>query len=726
MKDERCLETVGQSVAKVGVREKAVGKAVYVADMERPGMLWAHLVRSPHPHAVIKRVNVEEARGMPGVVGVFTSEDVPGQNLVGGRGTVDQPVLAAGKVRLVGEPVAMVVAETKVQALQAAATVEVEYEVLPGVFTPQEALEDGSPKLFEHGNLCYEGRIRRGDFDRAMRVADVVVTRTYTTQHIDHGFLEPHAAVAEPDGHGGVVVWITTKTVHTVRDQICKVLDLPEDKVRVIAATVGGSFGGKPDIVCGCLGGLGALKTGRPVKLVYSREDVFRNGLKRHPYTVTVSHAADRTGKILGVKVDLLADTGAYTADTKAAVSRGLIHAAGPYYVENVDIWGRAAYTNNPVTGALRGYGVPQINFVHETQMDLVAEKLGMDPVDLRLVNVLRPGQTTITGQVVPDGVGVEECLLRAKKLLSEKKESPYRGMGLACFYYGNGRTAVEDAGRCRLVRDASGDFTLYVGVPDVGQGSDTVLAQIACEELGIPWSRVKVVPGDSGLSPESGPTSATRVTVVVGRAVQNACRKMKELLAKEGPGVRKTLEVQAEFLTDTSSLDENGQGRPYMTYTYGVQVAEVEVDRDTGKVRVLKIHGIFDVGQVVNPVLFSAQIEGGALSGVGWALQEEVRLVEGNVKSPDFHTYLLPVAPDIPCMPFETVGSSDGAGPFGAKGIGEPASIPTTAAIGNAIADACGVRFLELPMTMEKTWWRLKEASGTPYEQRVSGGGLL
>ena len=722
---------VGRPVERLDGRAKATGAAVYAADIELPNMLHGRLVRSPHAHARLLGIDASAALAVPGVVTVLTAKDVPGRNAVGSRGVQDQPILVIDHVRFLAEPVAMVVAETPQAAAEGVSKVKVDYEPLPGAFTPEQALAPGAPQLHEKGNLCHQARTRRGDFDAARREATLEVTNVYRTPMVDHAFLEPHAAAAEPDGTDGVTVWVTAKTVHPLLDEIARILDWPAAKVCVIAATVGGSFGGKPEIPLACLVALAAVKTGQPVRMVYTREETFQTSAKRHPYVVALTHAVAADGRILGIKADITADAGAYTTETRAVIGRAVGHCAGPYYVPNVDIEGRGVFTNNPSPGAMRGYGVPQVAFAHEVQMDIIAEKLGLDPVEVRLRNIVKPGLTTITGQPVLEGVGAEASLLGIRDMLAAENAAdplPPRGTpdahgelagwGVGTFYYGNGRTAVADVGRARIRLEADGAFTLFVGVPDVGQGSNTILAQIACEELGVPWESVKVVAADTGQTLESGPSSASRVTVVVGRAVQEAARRMRACLeSTTGPSRPSTAdptvglpEFAAEYKTDGTALDADGQGLPYGTYTYGVQAVKVGVDPLTGKVTVRKVLASYDVGPVINPMLFQGQVEGGVAGGIGYALYEEVRLADGRVTNPNFHTYLLPTASDAAApVVAETVESSDGAGPFGAKGIGEPASIPTAPAIANAIHQATGSRFLELPITMEKVYRSLR-----------------
>ncbi len=723
------LKVVGQTVLRVDGPDKATGTATYVADLELPGMLWARVVRSPHAHALIRGIDTAEAAAIPGVVAVLTADDVPGTNLVGSRAVRDQPVLVGDHVRFLGEGVALVVATTDEAAAAGVAKVKVDYQPLPGVFSPEEALRPDAPKLTKDGNLCCQSRVKRGDFAAALHQADLVVENVYRTPFVDHAFLEPHGAMASPDGDA-INVWITTKTVHQMQDEISRVLGRPKEKIRIIAATIGGSFGGKPDIPCGCLAALAAAKVGRPVKLVYTRQETFQVSAKRHPYVVRLTHAVAKDGTILGVKGEVIADAGAYTSESRAVIVRAVIHCAGPYYIPNYEVEGKAVFTNQPVTGAMRGYGVPQVAFAHEVQMDIIAGKLGLDPIEVRLRNVLKPGLTTVTGQMIHEGCGAEACLLTMRDLLEREREAeaapdgpitagpaaadPTRaektGWGTALFYYGNGRTATEDVGRCRLRREEDGTFTLFVGVPDVGQGSTTILAQIACEELGVPLSAVRVVPADSASSPETGPASASRTTVVVGRAVQDAARKMRQSIESKGGDADPQLEVNGVFGTDSTALDENGQGDPYSTYTYGVQAIKVAVDPATGRVEMRRALAAYDVGQVINPLLFSGQVEGGVANGLGYALYEAVQLADGRVMNPNFHTYLIPTAPDTAApVTAQAVTSSDGAGPFSAKGIGEPASIPTAPAVANAICAATGSRFLALPITMEELYRSLR-----------------
>jgi aldehyde oxidoreductase len=705
---------VGARVGRLDGEAKVTGQAKYAADISLPGMLHARAVRSPHAHALIRGINCSSALAMPGVTAVLTADDLDGKNLFGSRDVMDQPVLATGKVRFLGEAVALVVAGTPRQAEQASAKVEVSYESLPGVFGPDEALAEGAPAIHEGGNLCYEGWVRRGDFDRACSEAHLVVSNTYSTPMVDHAFLEPHAAVAAPVPEG-VTVWVTTKTIHPVQADIARILGLPKENVRVISATVGGSFGGKPDTPCAVMAALAAVKTGCPVKLVYDREETFQVSTKRHPCIIRSAYAVSKDGHLLGAQIDVLTEAGAYTGDSRATVARQIIHAVGPYLVAGVEVHGRAVFTNHPVTGAMRGYGVPQVAFAHESQMDIIASRLGLDPIEIRLRNILRSGQTTVTGQVVPEGVGAEACLLRLRELLSQEagddadKDHPV-GCGVACFYYGNGRTAIKDVGRCRLRYEPGGTFTLFVGVPDVGQGSTTILSQIACKELGIPWGSLKIVTADTDSTPETGPASATRVTVVVGRAVQAACRQIRETL--QSSGGTSSLEETGEFQTDSTPLDDNGQGRPYETYTFGAQAVKLRLDRATGKAAVERLIAVYDVGPVINPLLFEGQVEGGALCGIGYALYEDTLLDEGRVTNPNFHTYLVPTAMDAPRVTSATVVSSDGAGPFGAKGIGEPAIIPTAPAVINAIAQASGARFLSIPVTLERLYRAISGSS--------------
>ncbi|MDP3046687.1 MAG: xanthine dehydrogenase family protein molybdopterin-binding subunit, partial [Chloroflexota bacterium] len=587
------------SVPRRDAEQKVLGAAIYVADIHRPGMLHGKAVRSPHPHALIKGIDASAALALPGVVAVFTAADVPGTNITGARVFKDQPLLAADRVRLAGEAVAVVAAETESLATQGAALVKVTYELLPVVDDPARSLDPESPRLHEQGNLCQQVRIVKGDFESALKQADLVVTNTYRTPMGDHACLEPDGAVAEPDGDG-IRVWNCSKGVHVDRGEVARVLGIPLAKVRVIAATIGGSFGSKPDLPTVCMAALIAWKTKRPAKMVLSREEYFLVKTKRHPYVITMTHVVRRDGKILGLKVKALADAGAYSSFTPSVVTRGLVHATGPYVVPSVELEAMATFTNNPITGAFRGYGEPQFCFAVERQLDIIARELGLDPWELRMRNAMRPGDETSTGQVM-DCAHMPEIFAAGRRQAQQLDAEDWaagrlapvpgcrRAWGMAATFYGLGRTGPADSAEVTLRLTEDGQFHLFIGCPDTGQGSDTGMAQLAARRLGVPLHMVRVTSADTKLTRDAGTTTATRITYIVGNAVVAAAADLQQRLLAEAErleGLARTglvddsawlarleaacrghgveTEAVGRFSTPTSNLDENGQGTPY------------------------------------------------------------------------------------------------------------------------------------------------------------------
>jgi CO/xanthine dehydrogenase Mo-binding subunit len=691
-------------------------------------MVFGKAVRSPYPHALVKSVDLSPALACPGVLAVFTAAEIPGINLTGPRNEKDQPVLAPDHVRFAGEAVAVVAAESEDAAREGAQLVRVGYEPLPMVDDPEAALAKGSALVHEGGNLCHEFHIVRGDFEAALATADLVVTRTYRTQMADHSAIEPDSAVAERTGDG-LTVWVSSKGVHLDQGEIARVLGLPLEKVRVIAATVGGSFGSKPDHPAVCMAALLAWKLGRPARVVLDREECFHVKTKRHPYVLTYTHAVRKDGKILGVRVRALADAGAYSSYTPTVATRGLIHAVGPYAVPAADLEVRAAYTNHPISGAFRGYGEPQFAFATERQMDVIARELGIDPFRLRIQNVLREGDRMPTGQAMTH-VRMDKILesgrRRAEALDEEDRERIAdgegrlrRAWGIATSFYGLGRTGMPDKAVvvCRL--EDKGLFRVLVGCPDIGQGSDTCMAQIAACELGVPTRLVRVTSADTLLTRDAGTTTATRVTYVVGNAVKKAAGTLRERLLSAAGAERFIsdpewladfaascrrrgigLESEGWYKTpNTAEMDDQGQGEPYATYGFGAQWTRVCVDMQTWKADVERIVACYDAGHVINPAIVEGQVEGGAVMALGYGMTEEVMLREGAIVNPNFAGYLLPASTDAPEVTQIVLETHNPDGPFGAIGIGEITAVPGAASIANAVSAALGTEVLEIPV---------------------------
>ena len=738
-------DIVGQSVSRVDGLKKLTGNALYAGDISFPGMLHLKILRSNRPHAKILGIRTDEAEKHPGVVAVFTYKDIPGVNRIGLQ--KDQPVLCDEKVRVVGDPVAMVAAETSESAEEAISLIRVDYEDLPGVFCPEDALLPEAVKIHEAGNLLQGQTLLKGDPDQGMKDAEVVITNTYRTQMVEHAYLEPEAAVARFED-GKLTIRVPSKYAHADRREIAGVLGLPLDQVRVINATIGGYFGDKTSLSPGYYVALASFKTKRPSKMVYTREESFVASRKRHPFVIHYTTGAAKDGRILAVKVDVLADTGAYAASGLTVLVKSLIHATGPYEIPHVLVREKFVYTNNPVGGSMRGLGVPQVAVAHESQMDILAETLGLDPFEIRLKNGLRPGSLTATGQKLGESVGLAETIKKVRDEISGRgtprsSGSKRYGWGIGSMFYGVGLAGRSNPGAARIEADDSGKFTLYTGIGDGGQGSFTVLTQIAAEVLQCRVEEIRVVAGDTDCCPDSGVTAGSRVTYVIGRSVQMAAEKLMERLqgtaaslmeadpenlrfdrglfyspearhqaVSVAQAVRRLKEEgvppmgEADFYPEITALDpKTGQGTPMATYAFATQGALVSLDMESGVLEVLTIVACHDVGRAVNPANVVGQIEGAVSMGLGFTLMEEVLLKDGLIRNPRFSEYLIPTSLDMPETVSYLVEAPEASGPFGAKGIGEPALIPTAPAILNAIRAAAGIRVKDLPATPEVLW---------------------
>jgi aldehyde oxidoreductase len=550
-------EVVG--TLRADAMDKATGRALYAADLTAEGMLHGAVLRSPHPHAEIVRIDTAAARGMPGVEAVLTAADVPGINSYG-RKIKDEPVLAESRVRKVGDPVALVVAASRAEAQAALAAIEVDYLPLPALFDPEEALADGSPAIHPGGNLVAENRVRAGDIEDAFARADLVVEGTYETTWNEHAYLEPEAALAAWEGET-LVVRTPTQYAHYQRTEVARTLGLPVEKVRVATTVVGGGFGGKTEITCQCLAALGTWHTGRPVRIVYGRQESFVSSTKRHPFRIRVRTGVTRDGDLTALQVDLLADTGAYASFGPGIMVKTFGSAAGPYRWPAVDLHGRVAFTNNPTCGAMRGPGTTQAAFALESHMDRVAERLGMDPLDLRERNRLRKGDRLLSGQILdrdpvyPATIDAIRPFWRealGRRASAQAGDGPVRrGVGVASVWYGIGgggggpmpgmdpaATVGRGPGRAAVDLLPDGSIAVRTGAMDLGQGAATVMRVIAAEEIGVPVDRVAAHLGDTGTGPDAGPTVGSRVTFFVGNAVRNAAADLREAILGTAAGM--------------------------------------------------------------------------------------------------------------------------------------------------------------------------------------------
>ncbi|MCK4409527.1 MAG: xanthine dehydrogenase family protein [Candidatus Eisenbacteria sp.] len=751
--EPRRTAAVGAPVRRVDASDKVTGRAVYLDDMVVPGVLHAALVFPGCAHAVLRGVDASAARSMAGVRSVLTADDIPGENQVGVI-DADQPLLPFDRIRYEGDAVAIVVAETAALAREAADTVSVDLTELPGVFDAVRAMEPDAPLVHENGNVFLHDKVRKGDIDAGFDAADIIVEREFRTYHQEHCYLEPLAALAVPADNGSMTVYGTMQCPFYVQKAVAGVLGLPLASVRVIQTVTGGGFGGKEDApseICACAA-LAAWKTGSAVKLVYSREEDFLRSSKRHPMHVRFKLGVRRDGTFTAAKIRAVADAGAYSTLTPVVAFRAAAHATGPYEIPNVstDVYG--VYTNRQTTGAFRGFGQPQVIFADESVIDEVADAIGMDPVDIRLLNCLDVGKRTATNQLLTESVGLRETLELARELSGwdELRQSSgrtlmprghvLRGVGVGSIYYGvslgaKGLALDGSGAHINVYRD--GSVRIGVGGAEMGQGLLTVLSQIAADSLGVPVDSIHVERADTSVVPDSGPSVASRTTLMTGNAVIDAARKLLAVMGEVAADLLGINTSEVEFGSGTvgsaeanltfaelaeqcwvrnvrtaadgwyaapeSTFDENGQGDAYAVYSYATHVAEVEVDTETGRVSVVRVTAAHDVGRVLNPVTLEGQIEGGVLQGIGMALYEQMKTEGGAVVTPDFSTYIIPTAMDAPEILTAFVEHPYSRGPFGAKGIGETPAMPGAVAVANAVSNALGVRFSELPLTPER-----------------------
>ncbi len=679
---------------------KTTGAAKYVDDLRFPGMLYGRTIRSTIPHGRIRAVHLEfDTAGFT----IVDHRDIPGPrcNFVA-LIEDDQPFLAADEVNHVAEPILLLAHEDRERL--AAAHVRIEYE-------PAEPVLDAeaSPRVFK------ELRIRKGDVASAMAGADLVVEGTYRTGHQEHVYIETNGVIAVPEG-GGMTIHGSLQCPYYVHKAVRVLLQLPEERVRVVQTETGGAFGGKeeyPNILAGHAALL-ATKSGRPVKMVYDRGEDMLATTKRHPSVVRHRTGVTREGRLVAMEIDVLMDGGAYVTLSPVVLSRGCIHAAGPYRCDHVSIEGRTVMTHTPPNGAFRGFGAPQTQFATEVHMDRIADALGMDPARFRKLNALRPGDTTATGQVMGDDCSALESLQAAVERSDyHRKRAEYagtgRGIGLSLFYHGSGFTG---SGEIYLASKATLEATetgarIRVASVEMGQGTRTMHAQIVADALGIPYEDVEVAQPDTREVPDSGPTVASRTCMVVGKILERCAAEMRERLAGRSPAeyLREVgpLVITQEFRKpeEISWDDTEYTGDAYAAYGWGCDVAEVELDPVTFEVRPLLLTIVHEVGKAIHPGMVVGQIEGGSAQGVGWALNENVVMRGGAMANPSLTNYTIPTTLDTPRMDVVVLENPSGYGPFGAKGVGEMPIDGPAPAIVNAIRHA-GVDVRSIPATPE------------------------
>ena len=739
---------IGESVRRADGPPKVRGGFEYSSDLHAKGMLWGFTVRSPHPYARIRSIDVSEARRQPGVRAVLTHEDVAGRKVYGLE-IADQPVLAFDFVRYWGEAVALIAADDLEQARQAAAKVRVDYEVLQPVTSAEGALASDAPKLHPDGNVTRHVKIRHGN--QGAR-ADVVVHGEYEIGMQDQAPLGPESGLAIPDGHGGLDLHVATQWLHVDQEQLASVLGIPRERVRITMAGIGGAFGAREDLSMQAHACLLALKTGRPVKISYSRPESFVGHVHRHPGKLTYEHGSNRDGELVYVRARILLDGGAYASSSTAVIANASCFAAGPYRCPNATIDGIVVYTNNPPCGAMRGFGSVQNCYAHEAQMDKLAAALGMGPVELRMRNALETGGEMITGQVVDGPVPVAELLQRVSSMPlpadetgdnegvrrpggvnnTTHGEAVRRGVGFAAGFKNIGYSeGFNDYSTARVRLSVVGGrprAEVHTAAAEVGQGLVTVQAQIAATELGV--SDVDVLRADTQVG-SAGSSSASRQTYITGGAVKAACeavcKRVLELASSELPNVE-GLRIERDAVVDragkpvislatllgdavieekrefhprrTQRLDpETGQSDAHMQYAFAAHRAVVDVDVELGLVRVVELATAQDVGKAINPQAVEGQLEGGAAQGLGLAVMEEIQVKDGVVRNASFTDYLLPTILDMPPVRMDILELGDPNSPYGLKGVGEPPTISSGPAIVAAIRAATGRPISRVPV---------------------------
>lgn len=756
------LRYVGRPTKRLEALEKILGKAKFVEDIHVEGMLVARVYGSKYAHAYLEGLDLGGVVDGVDVLDIVTSRDVPGENVVGY--IPEMPVLAERKVRYLGEPIAIVVARNHEAAERALDKIKAKYKVLPEVLDLQDAMDNKVLVHEEQGsNIAFKMRIEKGDVRKALESSDVVVEKSYRVSHRDHAYIEREAAIAIPEVDGGITVIVQNQYPHVVQKNVARVLGLPVNSVKVITPYVGGSFGGKNDmgIIVGSQAALAAHKVKKPVLLTYSREDSLTRSSKSEHMVVEYTTGASESGKLLAAKVKILVDSGAYAIRSPAILWRAAVEITGPYKVPNVKVEGSCIYTNKVYIGGFRGFGTTAAAFVHEAQMDLLAEKLGIDPLEFRIMNVIERGCETATGQVIDDNIDFKTALIKlrdksdwGRKRVEYKKPNPTRpyirlGIGVGCAWHGisvgwgygtKKKGEILDWSGAYVKIDGEGKVHIYTGVVEMGQGTLTAFAMMAAETLGIPLASVEVHVGTSE-APDTGGTHGSRGVAIGGLAVVDACKKLRSILAglaaeilgcdvgelnfnggyvecrgssrkiswkdlvKKAVEKGVPLEYSSNVMVPRGVFDpETGRGHAFPTFSFMAAISEVEVNTLTGEVRILRVYPAASAGKIINPDTARAQVEGGLIFGIGGALMEKVIFdSKGRILNNTLTTYLLPTIADVPEIKDPIfVEDKSKYGALGAKGIGELSSSAVIPSIASAIFHATGKMISRTPFDPE------------------------
>ncbi|MEG6616000.1 xanthine dehydrogenase family protein molybdopterin-binding subunit [Peptococcaceae bacterium 1198_IL3148] len=688
-------EIVGTSINRVDGWDKATGKLKYPSDIYLPDMLYLKLVRAECPHGIIKAIDTTAAQEIDGVY-VFTAVDVKKNRF--GNIIKDQPVFCHQVVRFYGEPVAMVAAPTKELAEAVAKKIKIDYQSLPLVHDPEEALNENAIKLHPDGNLLQQINYEKADIAKGFADSALVLSDTFTVPMVDHAYMEPEAGVSYIDDNGKLTVLAGTQNPFHDRREICETLDIPLERVTVKALLTGGGFGGKDGVTVQIYLALATLLTGRPAKLTFSREESLITSYKRHPAKVKVKMGFAPDGKIKAFAGTVYFDTGAYAALGPAVLGLGIEHFHGPYQIENVKLDGYLVYTNKPPASAMRGFGAPQVLFATESLINRAAKQLGIDPIDIRLKNALEVGAEGPFGQTMEHSVGLKEALKMAKKssLWQEKSNNsdPCVAYGMAAGFLSCGMGAgIPDNAKVEIEKK-NDQYIVKVGTVEIGQGNLTGFTQIAAQALGVTIDKIKIVSADTDNTYDCGSTAASRSTYITGNAIIEAAKDLTTKGGHVGTG-------QATF--PESSRKDIGIGLPHVMYTFLVNLVKLRLNPLTGEIKLLDMVAVTEAGKIINPCSLAGQIQGGVVQGIGYALMENMVFDQGVLRQKDFSTYLLPTAKDVCDIKSLTVDAYEHTGPFGAKGAAEVGTVAVTPAITGCLTDKWDLVINQLPISREE-----------------------
>jgi CO/xanthine dehydrogenase Mo-binding subunit len=756
-RDEYLL--VGKKVVRSDALNKLLGRTRFTADYIPKGTTAVRVLRSTQPHALIKRVDVSAALQMPGVQAILTAKDISGENEIG-YALPEQPFLNDKKVHYVGDPIALICASDDVATQEAMDAIEVDYEPLPPVFDVDEAMAPGAPFIHKDGNVALTTRIRKGDIEKGWKQAKIVIEDVYRTPFQEHMALEPEAAYAVPEGFDKVTVIACMQSPHVVREKVAKVLGWKLNQVRIIQAMTGGAFGKKDDTgpLISAYAAFAAMKIGKPVAYVMDRSEVVSVTPKRFPARFKYRSGADRKGKMTAVEVEITLEVGAYANRAPFWLWRQTAHACGPYEVDNVAVDGKAVYTNKVYGGSYRGFGNLALHFAVEQQVEKLANELGMDPVEFRMKNILREGSRTTCDQLLDNSVGMEKCLMGVAEASEWTKHkdpirngTKIRGWGVGCAYHGNSTSrSTPDWSAASLLFNIDGSYNYRTSICEIGQGTQFSHAKIVAEIIGARIESIQIETPDTDSTPDSKPTHGSRGTMMGGTAAADAAIKLRERMVRvaadmlscsqeqvelrnsvaynrKDPSVKIPFNELAEmmhirgenpgsygFYTSPKRFfdSKTGLGVNYACYTFAASVAEVEVDTETGEVRVIKVWPAMDVGKAIDPLSIDGQVHGAISHGMGFALMENLLVRDGVVLNPNFGDYIIPSAMDTPEIA-DTILVEEPYkySAFGMKGVGEPSILSAVPAIVNAIHHATGIWFRSLPITPDRMYKALKEA---------------